>query len=171
MFSINEDSVFYGLAAGMAEVCQAISRSKSPTTAGAILRNILNIQDEQSPRTEEKTPDPILLELENLMIREFFSSPFVYQPLDEPRAIRILVLHPGSPWEPLRGTIQHTVAPGKSYEAISYTWESHSKPCSILLDCCQMPLTQSLFNAPRSSEVSAQRSQALDRWPLHQPIG
>jgi hypothetical protein len=148
MVHLHDDSAFYGLAAEMAEICQAISRCSTPATADAILKHTMNLPHEQDPQVEDTAPDPILLELENIMIQEFFSLPFVYQPLDEPRAFRILVLHPGSPCEPLRGTIQHTtVTAGTSYEAISYAWGDGSKPCSILLDGCQMSLTQSLFNA------------------------
>jgi hypothetical protein len=86
------------------------------------------------------SPDKgILLDPENLMMREVSSSPFVYRPLDGPSAIRLLVLHPpGSPCESLRGTIQNTTISERSYEAISYTWGDDSKPCSILLDGCRM---------------------------------
>jgi hypothetical protein len=86
-----------------------------------MLRYIMDAPDGQNPRAKDTTPDPILLELENLMMREFFSSPFVYRPLDGPSAIRLLILHPRNPCEPLRGTIQHSIFVGTSYEAISYT--------------------------------------------------
>ena len=125
------DSIFYGLAAETVAVRQAISRSSSPATVDARLKYIMDAPDEPNPRAQATTPDPTLLGLENLMIREFFSLPFVYQPLDGRSTIRLLVLHLGSPCEPLRGTIQHaTVTAGRIYEAISYTWGGDSKPCS-----------------------------------------
>lgn len=148
MVPLNEDSAFYGLAAEMATVCQAISQSSTPAIADGLLKAIWEVPGEQNRTVDCTTPNPALLELENLMIRELFSLPFVYRPLDEPTAIRILVLHPGNPCEPLRGTIHHTiVTSGRSYEAVSYTWGDSSTPRSILLHGCQMPLTESLFNA------------------------
>ncbi|KAE9369753.1 HET-domain-containing protein [Stipitochalara longipes BDJ] len=146
-----EDSAFYGFAASIAEICRAISQSSSPATADALLKYIWDSPDspgEQKYGAEYTALDPMLLELEILMIQEFFSVPYVYRPLDGPNAIRILILHGGSPSEPLRGTLEHTVVKtGKGYQAISYTWGDSSMPCSIHLDGCRMPLTQSLFNA------------------------
>jgi heterokaryon incompatibility protein (HET) len=142
-----EDSMFYGLAEFIVKIHQALDHK-----ADEVMMAIMKIQDE-SPHVEYTTPDTILLKLENLMIEEFFSSRFQHQPLDKPLSIRLLVLYPGSPSEPLRGTIQHTVVRDEStmipvkYEAISYSWGSGSKSCSILLDGCQMPLTATLFNA------------------------
>ena len=87
------DSIFYGLAAETVAVRQAISRSSSPATVDARLKYIMDAPDEPNPRAQATTPDPTLLGLENLMIREFFSLPFVYQPLDGRSTIRLLVLH------------------------------------------------------------------------------
>ncbi|TVY16338.1 Heterokaryon incompatibility protein 6, OR allele [Lachnellula arida] len=142
-----EDAVFYELAAEITRVYEAFSRTLSPATADALLRHIMDAPDQQNLRVEDTVSDPILLELENLLIQEFFSSPFVYRPLDGQGAIRLLTLFPGSPCEPLRGTLQHTNIPEKGFEAISYTWGGDSKPCFILLDGCQMSITQSLYNA------------------------
>ncbi|TVY43817.1 Heterokaryon incompatibility protein 6,OR allele [Lachnellula subtilissima] len=142
-----EDAVFYELAAEITGVCEALSRTSSPATADALLRHIIEAPDQQNLTVEDTITDPTFLELENLMIKEFFSSPFVYRPLDGRGAIRLLTLYPGSPCEPLRGTLQHTNIPEKGFEAISYTWGGDSKPCFILLDGCQMPITQSLSNA------------------------
>jgi Heterokaryon incompatibility protein (HET) len=145
---LHDDSVFYGVAAEMAEVCQAVYRSTSPAVVDAMLKYIKDVPRGQNSRAEDTAMDPILLELEHLMIREFFCSPYVYQPLDAPNAFRLLILYPGRPCEPLGGTIQYSIIDGgRSYEAISYTWGDNFKPCSILLDGRQMPLTQSLFNA------------------------
>jgi hypothetical protein len=58
MVPLKEDSVFYGLAAEIAEMCQAFSRSSSPAT-DVILRHIMDASDQQIPRAEDTTPDPI----------------------------------------------------------------------------------------------------------------
>ena len=143
-----EDSKFYGFAANIAETCQALSKSSSPATVEALIKLVTNPPYERNPRTEHIPPDPILLELESIMRREFFSSSFVYQPLDGQNSIRILVLHPGSRCDPLRGTVEHIdVTAGRRYEAISYTWGDDSMPCSIIIDGFRMSLTQSLYNA------------------------
>ncbi|TVY93022.1 Heterokaryon incompatibility protein 6,OR allele [Lachnellula willkommii] len=147
MIPLYEDAVFYELAAEITRVYEAFSRTLSPATADALLRHIMDAPDQQKLRIEDTVSDPILLELENLLIQEFFSSPFVYRPLDGQGAIRLLTLFPGSPCEPLRGTLQHINIPEKGFEAISYTWGGDSKPCFILLDGCQMSITQSLYNA------------------------
>jgi hypothetical protein len=135
----------------MAQLCEALGPA-----ADNILRGIKKYEDERRNPMKE-TPSGQSL-LEDPAIDESNAPPFEFQPLDGPRAIRILVLHPGSPLEPLRATLQHEVVcekgalPNtyyvpKKYEAISYTWGSGSKPCSMLLNGCRMPLAQPLFNA------------------------
>jgi len=147
MALLMEDPEFYRFAASLARINQAISQSSSPAAASALLEHMWDSPGEQNGRIEYPEPYSALLELEKLMIREF-AQPFVYRPLSGSNAIRILILHGGSPGEPLRGKIEHTtIKTGAGYQSISYTWGSGSTPCSILLDGCSMLLTQSLFNA------------------------
>ncbi|RBR07166.1 hypothetical protein FVER53590_12956 [Fusarium verticillioides] len=63
--------------------------------------------------------------------------PFQYPPL-LPLELRLLVLHPGSPQDPLTGTlVQRTLSPEDGdipdYEALSYCWGDQSHPQSVKL--------------------------------------
>jgi hypothetical protein len=80
---LEEDSAFYDYAVMMAEVCQALYRSTSPATADAIMQYLKDGPNLPTTVHGNATLDPILIELENLMIRELFDSPFAYQALDD----------------------------------------------------------------------------------------
>ena len=148
MIFLAEDSNFYDFAAATTKVYQAVSQASSLATADALESHIWGLPGEHNDGSESTPPDPLLLELEKIMMQEFFTLPFVYRPLSGPNAIRILILHGGSPGELLRGTLEHTIVKtGRGYQAISYSWGDGSLPCFMLLEGCQMPLTHSLFNA------------------------
>jgi len=141
------DSDFYSFAAATTKAVQAVSQTSSSVTVYVSMKHIWDLPSVENDGTVNTPPDPILLELENIMIQDLFNLPFVYLPLSGANAIRILILHGGSSGEPLRGTLEHTIVEtGTGYHAISYSWGDSSTPCSILLEGCQMPLTQSLFN-------------------------
>jgi len=145
------EGLFYGIAAEIAQVWRRIFETVSRGEYEAILqtmRSVSGIPNAQTLPTEViEDLNPILAELESSMIQEFFNSPFVYKSLDGPKDICVLILHAGTPSEPLRATIRHDPITRASYEAISYTWGDDSRPCSILVDGCLISITRYLFNA------------------------
>lgn len=66
-------------------------------------------------------------------MRLFQLLKFSYLPLCTQEEIRLLVLRPGSASAPLQCDLVHEVlsSVSSSYHALSYTWGSTFKPCSI----------------------------------------
>lgn len=151
-YHIGKESLFWPLAANLAEIYTAALAQGMVSAAqfAAIMQMERSKAKAYSALPDSNTAharDPILIELEMLMKETFFLSSFRYQPLEEPDYIRVLILEPGGPSDPLRGTNRHQKYSRVCYEAVSYTWGDDSTPCSIMLDGCRMSLTRSLFNA------------------------
>ena len=145
-----DDSVFYGLAQNLAQIAEAFGPGGT------------QVMSKLSDVATRPYWDPDLIQQSGLIEEACTSkaSPgtFLYRPLQGELAFRILVVLPGEPSQPLSGMIEHDIVreegtvPGfyhrdKNYDAISYTWNSDSKPCSILLNGRPKTITQSLFNA------------------------
>jgi hypothetical protein len=147
---VGKEENFWPLAENLARVYKvALSKGLTSAQFAAILELSRAKSWERKTRPELSTSstDGISPELGELTIDENSLPPFEYKPLDDAKAIRVLILHPGKPSEPLRGTIRHQLFSRVSYEAISYTWGGDSTPRFMILDGKRMPLTQSLYDA------------------------
>jgi hypothetical protein len=65
------------------------------------------------------------------------------------RSIRILTLHPGTPGDPLRGSLEivNIDSCAGQYEAISYVWGDPSKTQSMVCNGAVMGITESIYGA------------------------
>ncbi|RFU34714.1 hypothetical protein B7463_g1603, partial [Scytalidium lignicola] len=109
--------------------------------------------------------EQFLLELEALMESEFFSQRknnghgqeedifdvnrnYSYTPLHGESSIRLLSLLPGNRDDPLKGRLLYVSHKNtEAYEALSYTWGNHHKPCQIILSEGTLQITESLYTA------------------------
>jgi len=69
-----------------------------------------------------------------------------YRPL-KPDEVRLLVLNPGLPDEPIRCFLEtYTVNQAKAYDALSYVWGDTQDSRLIQVDGCPFKVTRNLYN-------------------------
>ena len=73
---------------------------------------------------------------------------FVYRPLQNTNAFRLLILHLGSPGQPIRCSLEHdSELDPAPYEALSYVWGDVSVRVPIFLENKILFVTSNLFSA------------------------
>lgn len=71
---------------------------------------------------------------------------YEYRPL-KPDEVRLLVLNPGLPDEPIQCFLEtYTVNQAKAYDALSYVWGDTQDSCSIQVDGCPFKVTRNLYD-------------------------
>lgn len=75
-------------------------------------------------------------------------STFSYQSFQHEDEIRVIVLHCAAPESPIGCKLKHIrLSELPRYEALSYTWGSSERACSISIDGTQVGITKSLYVA------------------------
>lgn len=81
---------------------------------------------------------------------DYRKFPYRYKRLQHPDEIRLLVLYSGSFSDPIKCRLDHVrLAEEPPYDALSYAWGDSSKPRTVLCENRAIPVTGSLFSAPR----------------------
>ncbi|KAF8847987.1 HET-domain-containing protein, partial [Acephala macrosclerotiorum] len=83
------------------------------------------------------------------MRQEFFPEiapqVYTYRSLSSNDSIRLFILNPGCPEDPITGKLVHVFVPNcPQYEALSYCWGRDVKPHRITTDEGTIPITSSL---------------------------
>ncbi len=72
---------------------------------------------------------------------------FSYDPLLEPKGIRLLLVNPGLEDEPLRGKMLHTsIDDCRPYHALSYAWEGDVRCKEMEVNSMSLPVTASIVH-------------------------
>ncbi|KAI9148845.1 HET-domain-containing protein [Paramyrothecium foliicola] len=97
----------------------------------------LNVEERSSHEIERTVQQP----------ESNIQQMFHYSPINEPESIRLLLLHPGSNEDPLKGSLHQVKFTEIAYEALSYCWGSPEMDCILDLDGRWLPITESLSSA------------------------